>query len=623
VNADERLKRGIALQTAGDLESAAAQFEGVIAGAPDHVQALGLLGTVRLRQGRAEEAAATFERLIAAAPGYAEGHHFLGLALLAQRRPADAEAAFRQALACQADHPGAHTRLGALLMERGDPDGAAVHLERAITVAPRAPEPRYLMARVCESQGRPDEALQRLLAVTRQSPAYVPAHVRAGRLLAARGAQVDAARHYRRWVELEPENAGAHVELGQALIGVGELDGAGAALDRALALAPDDERALASKAGLLEHMGEVEAAWALLRPKVEAGSAGPDAVAVFASLAPRLDRVADALELLERRLRDDALSARARGILHFQAGRLWDRQRDYDRAFAHYEAGNALGRKPFDRAAHAALIDGLIRAFGAASLARLPRASNRYRLPLFIVGMPRSGTTLVEQILASHPQAFGAGERPEITWYSVRLPAMLGGGVPYPECIADVDRATLDTLAERFHDTLKGLAPGADRVTDKMPSNFLHVGLIGLLFPGARVIHMIRDARDTSLSCYFTAFSDAHPYAQDLGDLGFYYREYERLMAHWREVQPLPMLDVRYEELVGDQEAQTRRIVEFAGLKWDDRCLRFHETERAVVTPSLDQVRRPMYKGSMERWRRYEAHLGPLLAGLAGGDDAR
>jgi tetratricopeptide (TPR) repeat protein len=621
VTPEERLKRGTALQAAGNLEGAAAEYEGAVAAAPNHVQGLGLLGTVRMALGRPDLAAETFARLAEAAPGLAEGHHFLGLALRTQGRLAEAEAAFRKALACQADHVGAINQLGALLLERGDPEGAASYLERAIALAPRAAEPRFWMALACEARGRSDEALNRLLAVTRQTPDFIPAHIHAARLLGAQGALADAVRHYRRWTELAPESAIAHTELGLALTRLGELEEARGVLTRALALDPDDERAVACMASLMEHRGEVEPAWALLGPRVEAGTAGPDAVAVFAAVAPRLDRTAQALDLIERALADDALDPPRREALHFAAGNLCDRSKDYDRAFAHYEKANALRRTPFDRAAHAAHVDALMEAFSADALARLPRASNRYRLPLFIVGMPRSGTTLVEQILASHPQVFGAGERPEITWYTQRLAAMLGTQVPYPQCVAELDRATLDTLAERYHGALRRLDPVATRVTDKMPNNFLHLGLIGLLLPGARVIHLIRDPRDNCLSCYFQAFTGAHPYAQDLGDLGSYYRQYERLMAHWRAVRPLPMLEVRYEELVADQEGQSRRIVAFAGLEWDERCLRFHESDRPVATASHDQVRRPMYKGAMERWRRYEAHLGPLLEALGADRD--
>jgi Flp pilus assembly protein TadD len=549
VTADERLQRGIALQMAGDLEGAAALYEGVLAGAPDHPRALGLLGTVRLRQGRPEEAAAAFGHLVA--------------------------------------------------------------------LTPRDPEPQCLLALAREAQGQPEAALELLVAITLQSPDYVPAHVHAARLLGARRALAESAQHYRRWAELEPKAIAAHVELGVTLTYLGDLEEARTVLERAVALGPQHERAAASLANLLEILGEPEAAWTLLRPRVEAGAAGPDTVTAFAALAPRLDRVDQALALIEARLKDERIAA-SRPSLHFAAGRLRDRKGDYDSAFRHFERGNVLRRRPFDRAAHAASVDAVIRAFDAGSLARLPRASNRYRLPLFIVGMPRSGTTLVEQILASHPKVFGAGERREVILYARQLHAMLGVRTPYPECVADVDRPTLDTLAERHHETLRRLAPAADRVTDKMPHNFLHLGLIALLLPASRVIHLVRDARDTCLSCYFQDFASGHAYAHDLGDLGFYYRHYERLMAHWREVQPLPILEVRYEDLVADQEAESRRIVEFAGLEWDDRCLRFHELERPVATASHQQVRRPMYTGSLERWRRYEAHLGPLLSALDG-----
>jgi hypothetical protein len=232
--------------------------------------------------------------------------------------------------------------------------------------------------------------------------------------------------------------------------------------------------------------------------------------------------------------------------------------------------------------------------------------------------MPRSGTSLVEQIIDSHPQAFGAGELGTMGNISARVQAQLRTIIPYPDCIKYAKPQPLNSLGQIYLDYINGLTTTINpiRITDKMPGNFQHLGLISLLFPNARIIHTRRNPLDTCLSIYFQNFAGYHGYSYDLGNLGFYYREYERLMAHWHQVVDIPILDVQYEELIDDQEAITRQIIEFCGLEWDDASLRFHENTRLVNTASNQQVRQPLYRGSVARYKRYDAHLGPLKEAL-------
>jgi hypothetical protein len=249
-------------------------------------------------------------------------------------------------------------------------------------------------------------------------------------------------------------------------------------------------------------------------------------------------------------------------------------------------------------------IDNLISSYTHESVSRLPRSSHSSDRPIFIIGMPRSGTTLVEQILASHPDVYGGGELKEISTMvsSVRL-----GGLRQEDC---------DALARQYLKHLSELSATARFVTDKMPQNFLHLGFISLLFPQAHVIHCIRDPRDTCLSCFFQDFGYAHAYRYKQEVLGKYYNQYQRLMRHWRDVLDIPILDVSYEALVADQAGSTRAMLEYCDLEWDDRCLRFYENTRIANTASLDQVRRPVYTRSLGRWRHYEPYIQPLLASL-------
>jgi len=237
-------------------------------------------------------------------------------------------------------------------------------------------------------------------------------------------------------------------------------------------------------------------------------------------------------------------------------------------------------------------------------------------LPVFVVGMMRSGTTLAEQILASHPSVHGAGELQEFASLVGSLPQRLGVSIPYPECMERLDASSIHRLAEPLLEDLRRRGGGAPRVVDKNPLNFLHLGVIAALFPQATIIHCRRDPMDTCVSCYFQNFADPFPFKLDLTRLGHYYRQYERLMWHWSQVLPTRIFELAYEDLVGDQEAVSRRLIQHCGLPWDDRCLGFYQTSRPVRTASALQVRKPIYGTAIGRWQRYAEHLAPLLDAL-------
>lgn len=320
---------------------------------------------------------------------------------------------------------------------------------------------------------------------------------------------------------------------------------------------------------------------------------------------------------------DEAIPPPRRAALHFALGRLLDRRDDIDGAFRHYHAGNRIkaALAPFDAAAHAAYTDRLIEIFDQRFFAERAGFGSPSERPVFIVGMPRSGSTLVEQILSCHPDVTAAGEHDEMRRIARRLPEAVESTARFPDCVAAITPDIAAGLAAAYLASLERLDPppgDARRVADKMLGNFLRLGLIALMFPNARVIHCRRDPLDTALSCYVQSFERGMRFTYDLAHLGIAYRHYERLMAHWRRALPLAMLDVQYEALVADQEGTSRQIVDFCGLDWDPCCLAFHEKERQVRTASFWQVRQPLYASSVGRWRRYEAHLGPLIEALEG-----
>jgi tetratricopeptide (TPR) repeat protein len=321
---------------------------------------------------------------------------------------------------------------------------------------------------------------------------------------------------------------------------------------------------------------------------------------------------------IEGLLEERDVSHEGRINLHFALGKMLDDCARYDQAFEHFREANRYKRKRvrFDgeryRRWSAKLLDMFTPAFFE-DHADLGDSSER---PVFIVGMPRSGTTLVEQILASHPRVYGADELTTIFEIVCDLEQRDTGGARFPDNISALDEAGLEWGARRYLETLQAIDRQAARVTDKMPSNVFHLGLIAVMLPGAHVIHCRRDAMDVCVSNFMQMFAEGHHYSYDLSDIAIYYRGYERVMSHWREVLPTRMYEVQYEELIEDQERISRELVDYIGLDWDERCLAFHETKRAVRTASNWQVRQPIYKTARKRWKNYENHLTQLKADL-------
>jgi tetratricopeptide (TPR) repeat protein len=433
------------------------------------------------------------------------------------------------------------------------------------------------------------------------------------------GTRYAAARALETAVTLKPDLACAHEWLGQWCLqeGIGE-----AALRHSLAavrLAPHDASTLTSHAFVLEAAGDLDAAWALIRRLIGAGYTPPRAAMLYGRLARRNRKMRRALRLVQKLLENSARPAE-RKSLHFTAAELSDRVGKYAAAFAHAEQANRIMPKPWDANRCAREFERLIEYFTADRLKSLARARNRSGQPVLVVGMPRSGTSLVEQIVASHPRAHGAGELDFVDRVRLGAISMLGATEEqFPECLDGFSPEQADGLAEVYLEPLKAMAPGAVRITDKMPLNFIHLGLVSLLLPGARVIHCSRDPMDTCLSCYLTHFTAGHEFTSDLGDLGAFYRLYARLMDHWAKVLPLPILDVSYEALVTDPKREMARVLEFLGLPWDRNCLQFHENRRFVTTASVEQVRRPLYSTSVGRWKNYRQWLSPLERALNGG----
>lgn len=505
-------------------------------------------------------------------------------------------------------------QLGLLCSRAGDPAGAEAALGRAITLEPRDAEARVALAAVLRATGRAAPALDQVEAACRLAPSAAPPAHLMGLLHLEQGLAAAALDWLLRARDNGGDSADLHADLGLALQTLGRPDEAEASYGRALERAPQHDAALRGLARLARVRRRPEEGLVRLEPLIPQIRSG-GALAEIAGLMAAADRPRDALAMLESCI-EGVEDTEGRMEIRFRMGELHDAAGDHEAAMEDFLLANRMKQVSFDPSRYAGLVDRLLAVFDEHTMQGLPRAAHGDHRPIFIVGMPRSGTSLVEQILASHPQVFGAGELGDLGLLALSTAT---GDKEYPESVPDLVPDDVERLATAYRQRLDALAPGARRVTDKMWQNFEFLGFIAMLFPEARVIHCKRDPMDAGLSCFFHHFyGTGIAFSYDLEHIGAYYRQYRRIMEHWESVLPLPILEVSYECLVTDTEAGIRELVDFADIPWDPACLSFFDTERVVRTASLDQIRRPVYRTSVGRHRHYRRWLGPLARALAG-----
>ena len=467
-------------------------------------------------------------------------------------------------------------------------------------------------------KGDYQRALFHYMAAVRLGPDVAEHHYRMGAACVRLG-QMDAARFsFEETILRDPNNANAYCELSRVLLLDGKVDQAFHHARRAAQLMPKDPNIAVWLASVLEEKRDFDGAMAIVDRLL---SEGHETIAVafqFARLAGRRKREGEALDLVGNILGRGKFSRpRDESSLHFVAATLLDRMGRYDEAFDHAAKGNASRGAKYDADAGEKQLREWKAYFTPAKLKRLSRATNVSQTPVFIIGLPRSGTTLLEQIIASHPQGHGAGE---LDWISKRWESALhkyeGGKLSLTQCLDRLTVNDVNELASEYLAPLQALNPTARRITDKMPANVMHVGLIAMLFPKARIIDCRRNPLDSCLSCYMTDFALGNEFSFNLTSCGQAYRLYSRMMDHWKSSLDLSFLEVEYEQVVSDLEGQTRRMLDFLDLPWDERCLAFHENQRFVNTTSQAQVRQPIYRQSIDRWKHYDKHLGPLRAAL-------
>lgn len=578
------------------------------------------LGIVLQEAGRFDESLTCLEHVIALQPEWAEAHNNLGNTLRRLGRFDLAEPHYRRAIELKSEYPEAHSNLAFLLSSQGKYDEAAQEAQLALDLNPRFVEAYLNLAEVESARHRYDAALRVLDMLRAFAPRHPVALVAYARLLHKLERDTEALEFARQAVAGAPQSAEAHHMLATVLQARGETEEALAAFERAAQLPGTvAEEALLGRAMVLAEAGRKDEALAAFDQALEAF---PASAAIRAARADaRTFQAGDPdFAVLEAFVaQGERCALQDRIAVQFALGKAYLDIEDSARAFAHFDAGNRVKRASFvyDAEAGERWLKHIADIFTPALFEQLQGMGAASELPVFIVGMPRSGTTLIEQIIAAHPDVNGAGELS-----ALRHVADAGGTFPerffaLAEGPREVAAHVLQQLGQEYLARTIPLAGGRARLVDKMPGNFVRAGLIPLILPGARIVHMRRDAVDTCLSCYTKLFAGDQPFAYDQEELGRFYRAYDRLMAHWRTVLPPErFIEVDYESVVDDVEHEARRLIEFLGLPWSDACLHFHRDRRVVRTASVNQVRQPIYGTSKGRWRAQAAYLGPLLAAL-------
>jgi tetratricopeptide (TPR) repeat protein len=605
---------------------------------PNSPEAHNNLGLVLAQEGRLAEAAARFRNVVRLKPDFADGHSNLGNALQELGSLEEAAQHLQEALRLRPGFAVAHNNLGVVLLRKGNVEEAVAHFQAAIRLQPQFADAHNNLGSALLRQGILAEAASHLHLAVRLRPDWAEAYYNLGLVLHEQAQLPAAETHLRRALHLKSDYAEAYNALGLVLHEQNQMEEAHASFEQALRLKPNDAPAHCSLGRLLEDLGELDAAIERHRHALsyEPGHAGT--LAALAHLQ-RARLPESELSRIKERLDDPRLDEPDRVRLLYGLAHVLDGRGEYGQAAAHMEEANALElerwRKrgqAYDRAQFSRFVDRLEQTFSRDFFDKARGWGVASERPVFIFGLPRSGTTLAEQILASHSQVYGGGELTCAKNDFVALAQLIAGGgatvaaVPGSApafqleqvfgALAHLDSARVDFLARQHLHWLEGVDRSRPRITSKTPADWQYVGLLAILFPRARFIHCLRNLRDTAVSCWMTQFRMLN-WTCDQDDIACRFNDYQRLMAHWRACLPVPMLELDYEDTVADLEGTARRLVSCLGLEWEPACLNFHQTRRQIRTASASQVRRPIYRSSVGRWQHYESALGPLFTRLA------
>jgi tetratricopeptide (TPR) repeat protein len=612
---------GEVLRQNGKLDEAAKSLEKAVAIEPSNAQALNNLGIIQYERGKFDEAVSFYRRAIENRPDMAEALNNLGNAL---RMTGDADGAmnaYQDALIHREIYPEAYNNPGTLLQQDNRLEEAEHALRKAIAQSPHYVEAHNNLATLYAAQKKEVEALRILGDALKFAPRNSQTLLITARIQMRRSTYQAAEQAVRIVLEQEPDNADALTVLGQVLHETDRYDEAIEVLDRAVKANPDNAEALNFYGVALKSVGRLTEAREYILKALKLNDSMYGAYANLNDLVdfssgdgqPLFDRMDAIFEASGNPAAEEFLP------LHFAYAKALEDRGEHERALQHYITGGRMKRAQleYDEKETFDFFDMIREAFPKGMFEERKYKGLDDERPVFIVGMPRSGSTLVEQILSSHPEVYGAGE---VKYLSIALGGLRDRfpSLPkFPQMMAKVTPAQLDIVGRKYLDALTAGAGNAKRVTDKLLTNYFFVGLIHLLYPRAKFINTLRDPVDTCLSGFTKLFKDDMPHSYDLSELGRYYGKYRELMEHWQKVLPEGVLKtVQYENVVAHTEREAKALIKFLDLDWNPKCLEFHKSDRPVKTASVAQVRKPIYKSAVQRWKKYGDGLQPLIEAI-------
>ena len=576
---------GVALFDAGDLDGAEDSHRKALVLEPMLLQSLNTMGSIERAKKNKSAAMGWYHKALAVQPLFLESMSNLGAVLVESDRANEAASILEKAIELKPDYPAALCNLGLARIKQDRIEEALPLLQRSLQLLPGYLEAMVGLARAYFESELLCEALAILNEVIAKDARRAEAYSLMGMIYMEQGEATLAETMYQKVLEIDPMSTEARNGLGNIKMEAGDL-------------AEAKELFLSS---------------------IEIDHANLDA-RFYLTQAANVTAEDGNTSVLEAMLASDQpLSVEKQVSLHYALGKSYDDLKQYERAFEQFAKGASLKRSKlqFDANVDNALTDRIIELVTREFFLKFQGAGDPSQTPIFILGMPRSGTTLIEQIVASHPEVFGAGELPDL-FEVVQKPFGANATQAYPDNLSSIQNGQISTWGHEYSQRLKAKSPSSKKITDKMPANYMLMGLIPLMLPNAKIIHVMRDPVDTCFSCFTRLFNRHQNATYDLAELGNHYRNYQRLMEHWRKLLPAgSFMEVRYEDVVEDIDSQARRLIEYCDLTWDDRCLEFYKTKRSVRTASVAQVRKPIYRTSMARWRHYEKHLQPLLEALS------
>lgn len=646
------LQQGMALFQRGRLQEAETAFQSVLSVDSKNINALQLLGIINFQTGRFKQGEQLLRRAIKQGPNIPDLHFNLGNMLEQQGKFKQACLAFENAIKLGMGGDQAHNNLGMVLSKLGRLEEAEVSLRKAMELNPKNPSTLSNYGLLLRKQDRIDEAIDYLKRSVAVEPKFVEAYSNLGGIYFEKGELSEAEEYLRKAMSIDTQNPNVMSSLAGVLINRNEDDAALVLLQNAIRLNPlsvdinlnlakalvkleDDDSALEvygriekaspdnifvleGMGNLLSKKGKFDSAKAYyqkmlkLDPNNISGRTG-----LLSIDSPGVED--DEVKYLEKVYPDLDNSGESKISIAFCLAKVFEKASEHSKSFNYLADGNSIKRAGYNYTVDEdrEFFSGIKEAFTENIFQKHAGSGFEDGSPIFILGMPRSGTTLTEQILSSHSQVFGAGELPDLRKQFVQL-SEEGNYNKFPEVARGLTADDLTKMGMDYIDGLRKRNSSAERITDKMPHNFLHVGMIRLMLPNAKIIHCKRDPIDNCLSIFKQNFGGVHKYAYELSELGRYHLLYQDLMEYWNRVLPGFMFELQYEDMVADQEGMTRKLLEFCELPWDESCLQFHKSERTIKTASYTQVRKKMYSDSVQLWKRYEQELQPLISALAG-----